>query len=105
MTQAYLAKENFPVLPMISQLLVWLPYHRAVGDSWKPALSKRFVAVGSMARVVGSKHQVPLPARGFLVRGKKLTEGGKIAGCRHILAGLGSKAIGMLFQNDNFHII
>ena len=78
-TQAYLVKENFPVLPMISWLLVWLPYHRAVGDSWKPALSKCFVTVGSMARVVGSKHQVPLPARGSLVRGKKLTEGGKIA--------------------------
>ena len=49
-------------------------------------------AVGSIEGVAGSKHQVPLPARGLLVqhavKSKKLTEGGKIAGCWHILTGL-----------------
>ena len=32
------------------------------------ALSKCFVAVGTIEGVVGSKHQVPLPARGLLVK-------------------------------------
>ena len=32
------------------------------------ALSKCFAAVGSIAGVVGSKHQVPLLARGLLVK-------------------------------------
>ena len=32
------------------------------------ALSKCFVAVGSIEGVVGSKHQVPLPGRGLLVK-------------------------------------
>ena len=32
------------------------------------ALSKCFIAVGSIAGVVGSKCQVPLPARGLLVK-------------------------------------
>ena len=47
-----------------------------------------------MEGVVGSKHQVPLPTKGLSsevrcgVSSKKLTEGGKIAGCRHILTGL-----------------
>ena len=34
----------------------------------REALSKCFVIVGSIAGVVGSKHQVPLPARGLLVK-------------------------------------
>ena len=61
-----------------------------------PALSKCFLVVGSIAGVVGSKHQVPLPAAGLLlevqceVSGNKLTAAGKIAGCRHILTGLSS---------------
>ena len=58
------------------------------------ALSKCFVAVGNIEGVVGSKHQVPLPARGLISEvpcgesGKKGIEGGKIAGSRHILTGL-----------------
>ena len=34
----------------------------------KAALSKCYVAVGSTEEVVGSKHQVPLPVRGLLVK-------------------------------------
>ena len=33
-----------------------------------PALSKCFVAVGNIEGIVGSKHQVPLPARGLIVK-------------------------------------
>ena len=35
---------------------------------YNAALSKCFVAVGSIEGVAGSKHQVPLPARGLLVK-------------------------------------
>ena len=58
----------------------------------RSALSKCLVAVGNIEGVVGSKYQVPLPARGSEVQcrvsGKKWIEGSKIAGCQYILTGL-----------------
>ena len=39
-----------------------------VSEQCLAALSKCFVALGSIEGVVGSKHHVPLPARGLLVK-------------------------------------
>ena len=41
------------------------------------AVSKCFVAVGSIQGVEGSRHQVPLPAQGLLVKAAKLLTASK----------------------------
>ena len=56
-----------------NSFIVWQPFsckvkHSEFEYNYMELGSKCFVATGSIAGVVGSKHQVPLPARGILVK-------------------------------------
>ena len=59
-----LVNQQQPAVSLVGYLLGKL-YNEIFLDS---ALPKCSVVVGSIAGVVGSKHQVPLPARGLLVK-------------------------------------
>ena len=43
-------------------------FYKDCSNTLVAALSKCFVAVGNIEGVVGSKHQVPSPARGLIVK-------------------------------------